>query len=143
MSVIEPYAELCSRQGFNDGTVYGNFLFFFRHKTSLTWLLIVGLPERTSNSLLFIHPALFAPGNEPAFSPYGAENTTLHDFLAKALEQGILRFIWSQSYTCHCYSPPFQVTTMRISRAICYYTREEYKKTRSRIVIRNSQFGDG
>ena len=130
MTIIKLNAKLRSGQSFNNGSVYSNLLFFFRHKTSLTWLLLVGLPERTSNSFLIIHPALLALGNEPAFTPYGAENTTLHDLLAKALEQGILRFIWSQSYTCHCYSPPFQVTTMRILRAIFYYTREGYKNTR-------------
>jgi hypothetical protein len=122
MPVIEPDAELCSGQGFNDSTVYNNLLFFFSHKTSLTWLLIEGLPERTSNSLLFIHASLFALGNEPAFTPHIGEHTTLYHLLAKAFEQGILRFIWSQSYTCHCYSPPFQVTTIAHMRTKKHYT---------------------
>ena len=86
MSVIKLNPELCAREGFDNGTVYGNLLFFFSHNTSLTWLLFVGLPESTSNSLLFIHTALLALGNEPAFASHGAEHTTLYDLLAKALK---------------------------------------------------------
>ena len=86
MSIIKLNPELCAREGFNNSTVYGNLFFFFSHNTSLTWLLFVRLPESTSNSLLVIHTALLAFGNEPTFASHSAEYTTLYDLLAKALK---------------------------------------------------------
>jgi hypothetical protein len=86
MSVIKLDPKLCARESFDNGTVYGNLFFFFSHNTSLTWLLTDRLPESSSNSLLIIHTALLALGNEPAFTSHGAEHTTLYHLLAKAFE---------------------------------------------------------
>jgi hypothetical protein len=52
--------------------------------------------ERTSfdatDSFLLFHAALLALGNEPAFAADSAQHTALDDLLAKAFEQGVLRF---------------------------------------------------
>lgn len=54
--------------------------------------ILEGTPLDATDRLLLFHPAGLALGNEPAFAPYGAQNTTFDDFLTKALEQGILGF---------------------------------------------------
>ena len=50
--------------------------------------------KRTSldaaDRLFLLHPALFALGDEPAFAANSAQNSTFDNFLAKALEQGVL-----------------------------------------------------
>ena len=95
MPVIQAHAKLRPGKGFDNRTVNCNLLFFFSHNTSLTRLFLKRLPEITSNSLLIIHTALLAFGNEPAFATYGAQYTALNDLFTEAFEQGILRFILS------------------------------------------------
>ena len=45
-----------------------------------------------ADRLLLLHAALFTLRDKPAFAAHGAQNAALDDFLAKAFEQGILRF---------------------------------------------------
>lgn len=56
--------------------------------------------------LLALYAAQFALGNKPAFAPYCAEESALGDFLAKSLQQLILRLIWSYFDRRHTQSPP-------------------------------------
>src|SRR6266496_4090720 len=46
----------------------------------------------TTDCFLFFHAALFALGNEPAFATNRTQHSTLDNFLAKALQQRVLRF---------------------------------------------------
>ena len=48
-------------------------------------------PFDAADCLLLFHAALFALGDEPAFAAHSAQNSAFDDFLAKALEQRILR----------------------------------------------------
>src|SRR5574340_625182 len=54
-----------------------------------------------ADRLLAFHAALFALGDEPTFTAYGAENTALYDLLPKALEQRVLRFTTAEHYHSH------------------------------------------
>ena len=50
----------------------------------------------TANSLLLINAAQLAFRNKPALATNGAQDTTLGDFLAKALEQLLLGLVRAQ-----------------------------------------------
>ena len=50
----------------------------------------------TANRLLFINAAQLAFRNKPALATNGAQDTTLSDFLAKALEQLLLGLVRAQ-----------------------------------------------
>jgi len=56
--------------------------------------------------LFALNAAQFALGNKPAFAPYCAKESALRDFLAKSLQQLILRLIWSYFDRRHTKSPP-------------------------------------
>ena len=60
-----------------------------------------------ADGLFLLNTAIFAFGNEPAFSADGAQHSTLDDLLAEALQQLLLRFIGAQIDDCHSCSPPF------------------------------------
>jgi hypothetical protein len=48
-----------------------------------------------ANSLFLLDAAQFTLADKPALAANGAQNTTLHNLFAEALEQLILRFVWA------------------------------------------------
>jgi hypothetical protein len=59
-----------------------------------------------ANGLLLFNASQFTLADKPALAANGAQYTTLHNLFTEALEQLILRFIWTQNYICHSLSPP-------------------------------------
>src|SRR5215216_6759205 len=92
MSIVQLDPKLRSRQSFNYNAFCSNFIFFFCHSTSLFTISSECLSFTTTNCFLLFHAALFALGDEPTFATNSAQHLTLDNFLAKALEQGVLRF---------------------------------------------------
>jgi hypothetical protein len=60
-----------------------------------------------ADSLLLFNAAQLTLRDEPSFAAHSAQDATLDNLLAKALEQLVLRFIWAKNHTRHVFSPPF------------------------------------
>ena len=60
-----------------------------------------------ADGLLLFNPAQLTLGNEPPLAAHRAEDATLDDLLAEALEQLVLRLVLAENNTGHEQSPPF------------------------------------
>jgi hypothetical protein len=98
--VIQANLELRAGQAFCYRALQFDLVFtFFRQKPLLSWpqdlalsRLTLSLPApRPANSALFLDAPHLTRGNVPPLAPCITQDALLHHFLAKALQQAILR----------------------------------------------------